>query len=224
MPSFTIRTARRSDLAALIALEGLSFPSDRLSPRSLRRLLAAATAVCRVARGGGDLAGYSLLLFRAGTGVARLYSIAVHPDHRGRGLAAALLSDAERQARKRRRRALRLEVREDNRPAIRLYERSGYRPIGRYRRYYADKANAIRFEKGLLAGRDADADEDRSPDDGIGNSPYISAGRAGRHPRRHPAGRGRRSFSMTRTRRQSNRGSNPLEAPLPRRPHEDKGP
>ena len=49
-------------------------------------------------------------------------------------------------------------MRDDNLPAIRLYERCGYRLIGRYARYYADKADALRYEKLL-----AEPDKDRSP-------------------------------------------------------------
>ncbi len=165
MPDFTIRAATRSDLAGLIALEAMSFGSDRLSPRSFRRLIAAPTAACRVARSKDGLAGYHLVLFRENTAVARLYSIAVHPKARGKGLATLLLADAERVARRRGCRALRLEVRTDNRRALRLYERQGYRPIGRFTRYYADKTDAIRYEKRLarraIAAREPD--EDRSP-------------------------------------------------------------
>ena len=113
-------------------------------------------------REGLEILGYSLLLFRDGTGVARLYSIAVDARHRGRGLAAALLADAERVALKRGRTRVSLEVRDDNGAAIRLYERLGYRLIGRNADYYADGAGARRYEKrldrttsGLSRGADA---------------------------------------------------------------------
>ncbi len=44
---------------------------------------------------------------------------------------------------------LRLEVREDNSRAIRIYEKSGYRKIGREPGYYEDGATALRYEKTL---------------------------------------------------------------------------
>jgi ribosomal protein S18 acetylase RimI-like enzyme len=68
---------------------------------------------------------------------------------RGAGLGRRLLADAERVAAADRKGVLRLEVRADNRPAIRLYESLGYRQIGRYAGYYADKTDAIRYEKPL---------------------------------------------------------------------------
>ena len=149
MPKYTIRKALRSDVAALLALESIAFRSDRLSRRSFRRAIGSASAVLRVGMTNRHLAGYHMTLFRANAGAARLYSIAVDPGHRGQGLAALLLSDAERQSALRGRRSLRLEVREDNESAIRLYERLGFRRIGVRSGYYADGATALRYEKRL---------------------------------------------------------------------------
>jgi ribosomal protein S18 acetylase RimI-like enzyme len=157
MRSLSIRDATLSDLGRLSALENDSFRSDRLSARSLRRLIGSASAACRVVRGGAEILGYYLLLFRAGTRVARLYSIAVDRRHRGEGVASSLMANAERAARRRGRSRLRLEVRDDNRAAIRLYERLGYRLIGRRAGYYADNANALRYEKRLDRRRQAPA-------------------------------------------------------------------
>lgn len=177
MPSFKIRDAGPADIDVLAALETAAFAADRLSRRSFRRLIGAESAACRIAQIGNELAGYSLLLFRRGTRVARLYSIAVDSRHRGRGLAEALMRDAERTAERRGSVALRLEVREDNAAAIGLYRRLGYRPIGTYANYYADESAALRFEKTLPGGRrgrSAEPDEDRSPRDSR-NSFYIDA-------------------------------------------------
>lgn len=179
MGGLAIRKGRQSDLAALTAIEAASFASDRLSRRSLRRLLAAETARVRMASLSGRPVGYHIVLFRSGSAVARLYSIAVDPAARGKGSGAALLGDAERVSRRRGRTALRLEVRADNLGAIRLYESRGYVRIGAYRHYYADKADALRYEKRLGPGPRArapdrqglDSDKDRSPADfGVLNS------------------------------------------------------
>lgn len=149
MRSSSIRAATLPDVDRLLALEADSFGSDRLSLRSFRRLLRAPSAECRVLRDGAETVGYALLLFRAGARVARLYSVAVDRRFRGRGLAAALLGDAERVARRRGADRMSLEVREDNDAAIRLYERLGYVLKGRRAGYYADGADARRYEKRL---------------------------------------------------------------------------
>jgi ribosomal protein S18 acetylase RimI-like enzyme len=124
-----------------------------MSRRSLRRLIGRDTACLRVAISAGRLVGYYLVLFRHNSLLARLYSIAVDSRSRGAGVGHRLLVDAERVAARRGCRALRLEVRVANRPAIGLYERHAFRRIGRYRQYYADGADALRFEKALAARR-----------------------------------------------------------------------
>jgi ribosomal protein S18 acetylase RimI-like enzyme len=160
-----LRDARPSDLADLGVLEAEGFPTDRLSRRSMRRLLSAPSARLRVMALDGGLAGYHLTLFRRGSRVARLYSLVVAPEHRGRGTAEALLADAEALATRAGAHSLRLEVRQDNSRAIRFYARRGYRQIGVVPRYYADMADALRYEKPLAAREPAAADraEDRSP-------------------------------------------------------------
>jgi ribosomal protein S18 acetylase RimI-like enzyme len=144
-----IRAAVPSDVDRLLALEDACFASDRLGARSFRHFVKAPTAALRVIGDGDRIDGYSLLLFRAGSRVARLYSIAVAPEVRGRGLAARLLADAETLARGRNMDRLALEVREDNPAAIGFYERRGYALSGRASGYYEDGADARRYEKRL---------------------------------------------------------------------------
>ena len=174
MPVLRIRDGKSADLAILCEIESAAFAGDRLSLRSFRRLIGRPSARLRVGVTDGTVAGYSLVLTRAGSTVARLYSIAVAASARGLGYGERLLADAERQAGQAGAMALRLEVRADNAAAIRLYERCKYRSIGVYRRYYADGSDALRYQKVLprRTSRRArqeqgggDAAEDRSPAD-----------------------------------------------------------
>jgi ribosomal protein S18 acetylase RimI-like enzyme len=177
MEKIVIHDADRADLAGLMRLETEVFASNRLSPRSFRRVIARPSAVCRVAHLDGLLAGYHLVLFRRGSTVARLYSIAVAPALRGRGVAALLMRDAEQAARGRGAQSLRLEARVDNAAAIRLYERRGYRLIGRIQGYYADGIEALRYERDLddpEKNRATSAEEDRSPRDSRATLAYMS--------------------------------------------------
>ncbi|TIS30252.1 GNAT family N-acetyltransferase, partial [Mesorhizobium sp.] len=68
----------------------------------------------------GRIAGYAVVLFRKGSGVARLYSIATGPLFGGLGIGRMLLKRAEEAAFEHNRMMLRLEVREDNSRAIRI--------------------------------------------------------------------------------------------------------
>ncbi|MER8698358.1 GNAT family N-acetyltransferase/peptidase C39 family protein [Mesorhizobium sp. M1273] len=144
-----IRKARASDVDDLAAIEKAVFSSDRISRRSFRQLIERDTAELLVGENDGHVAGYAVVLFRKGSGDARLYSIAVGPFFGGRGVGRLLLEQAEAAAFEHGRMMLRLEVREDNPRAIQIYEQSGYRKIGREPGYYEDGATALRYEKTL---------------------------------------------------------------------------
>jgi ribosomal-protein-alanine acetyltransferase len=146
-----IREAQSSDIDDLARLEAKAFASDRLSRRRLSAHARSATAGLLTARRGGKLAGYALVLTRRGSSAARLHSLAVDPQAEGQGVGSRLLAAAETAALARGAKSLRLEVRTDNAAAIRLYERAGYRMIGRRDGYYEDGAAALRYERDLRA-------------------------------------------------------------------------
>jgi ribosomal protein S18 acetylase RimI-like enzyme len=144
-----IRRGKPADLDALWDIENRVFETDRMSRRSLQRLLASPSAVAMVAQSGGAIAGVALVLFRSTSRIARLYSLAVAPKHTGRGIAAALMAAAEKAARSRQCQWLRLEVHEKNQGAIKVYRKAGYHEFGRHHQYYQDRGHALRFEKKL---------------------------------------------------------------------------
>lgn len=144
-----IRTAKLTDAETLERIEAVSFDSDRLSRRSLNHHLASETADVLIAELDGVAVGYAMMFYRRTTTIGRLYSIATLPQARGRGVGDALMAACERAARKRGCTILRLEVRQDNAGAIRLYEKLGYVAFGRYESYYEDGADALRFDKPL---------------------------------------------------------------------------
>jgi ribosomal protein S18 acetylase RimI-like enzyme len=154
-PSVGLRAAEPADLPALDALEQKVFATDRLSHRSLKRLIGSATARVIVAEHEGELSGTAVVLFRPRSAVARLYSIAVAPHKGGRGLGPMLLEAAEAVAIERGCGAMRLEVHEKNTAAIARYRKSGYREFGRHTGYYQDGGDALRFEKPLAPAKAA---------------------------------------------------------------------
>jgi len=144
-----IRHADLSDLDAIEGLERKAFSGDRLSRRSLRAFVRAPHRPVILALDETGLAGYALVLLPRGGRIARLYSIAVDPERSRRGVGRTLIAAAQTFALEQGRKALRLEVREDNHAALALYERLGYRRLGRYQDYYDDGAPALRLEKQL---------------------------------------------------------------------------
>jgi ribosomal protein S18 acetylase RimI-like enzyme len=145
-----IHKATLQHLDALVALENRSFDTDRLSRRSFRHMLTRANAVTLVDEEGGHLRGYALVLFNAGTSLARLYSIAVDTDCKGQGVGQGLVQATEQAALDGECVSMRLEVRQDNTASLALFRRMGYREFGRYEDYYEDHMEALRFEKVLV--------------------------------------------------------------------------
>lgn len=156
-PDDMIRRADAADLDALVALETASFDADRLSRTSYRRLLRRGSAVILVYEeaheDGRRLCGSAVVLFRRGLAAARLYSIAVAHECRGRGIGQALVEAALEATVARDCLILRLEVREDNEDAIRLYERLGFQRTGHIKAYYSDGVAALRYERTSLTHR-----------------------------------------------------------------------
>jgi [ribosomal protein S18]-alanine N-acetyltransferase len=152
--AINLRRGRRSDLDALDALERDIFKSrlfsgHLISRPSFRRLLASPTAAVIVGELDGQLSGYVLVLYRTNSAFARMYSIGVGADFRRRGLARLLLTAAERDALRRGRISMKLEVRADDRGATALYEAAGYRCFGRSPGYYGGRVDALCYAKAL---------------------------------------------------------------------------
>lgn len=143
----TIRRAVASDIEELQRLEALGFKGDRLSRRSFKRWLKHGGCVFLVWQEGDALCGYVLVIQRRGTRLARLYSLAVDPASRGRGIAASLIERAEQMVRETGSLYMRLEVASNNLSAIGLYRKLGYQQFGLYQDYYEDHSDALRMEK-----------------------------------------------------------------------------
>lgn len=144
-----IRRASPDDLDALVALENRCFDGDRMSRRSYAAALRNPRARVLAAMDGRKLVGAAVVFLRSDTPAARLYSVAVDPALRGRGLGARLLTAAEQAAREGGAASLRLEVKDRNKTALALYAKSGYGIIGRIAQYYDDGSDARRLEKTL---------------------------------------------------------------------------
>lgn len=74
-----------------------------------------------------------------------MMNIAVHPDHRRRGIAQALVEALETCLRNRGSKMLLLEVRDSNAPAITLYEKLGFLQVGLRKNYYRNPKEDARI-------------------------------------------------------------------------------
>ena len=75
-------------------------------------------------------------------------NVAVHPDHRRKGIAESLIGCLVTELKNRGSHALMLEVRASNAPAIALYEKLGFRQVGLRKNYYRNpKEDALILRK-----------------------------------------------------------------------------
>jgi ribosomal-protein-alanine N-acetyltransferase len=133
----TVRPATVGDLDELAALEAASFPEGPWSRQQLADGLAAAGALWLVGAPSEPeepLLGYAA--FQRAADEAELLRVAVAPAKRRRGLGAALVDAGLERLRAAGARACFLEVDPGNRPALVLYDRLGFRPVGRRPGYY----------------------------------------------------------------------------------------
>ncbi|HEX5090684.1 MAG TPA: ribosomal protein S18-alanine N-acetyltransferase [Nocardioides sp.] len=139
----TARPAALDDVDAIAASEADNLGADAWSRALVEEGVAGRLPTVRylVAEQDGRVVGHAVASVVAE--VAELQRIAVHREHRRRGLAGALLDGvvdlAEREGAER----LLLEVREDNSDALAFYHRHGFVEIDRRRRYYRDGATAV---------------------------------------------------------------------------------
>lgn len=150
-----LRFANALDLDAIDGVEAICFREHRFRREFLEWVLKNPSARTLVWEESGRIVGSVMILLD--TSRVRVLSIAVLPGFRRRGLGDALLDAAERTARSLGARIARLEVSTQNRSAIALYRRRGYRTEGLLPGYYSWGDDALAMEKSLNATLKMDA-------------------------------------------------------------------
>ncbi len=134
------------DAGAMAALHAASFHRG-WSEHEFEQLLLDRNVVAHRAALGGKLVGF--ILSRMVIGEAEILSIAVTRSRRGRGLGRKLLDLHLRRLAGLAVHTVFLEVDEANRPARRLYERAGFRNVGRREGYGGPDAPALVLRRDL---------------------------------------------------------------------------
>ena len=130
----TIRPAHESDLDDVAAIERTVF-ADPWSRRSFVDLVDARQVLFLVASDSNSVVGYAVVLI---SGVeSELANLAVSRIVQRHGLGRRLLAEAVEQVKARGCGEMYLEVRASNEAALKLYETSGFKAVGRRARYYA---------------------------------------------------------------------------------------
>jgi len=133
MNQVMVRDMQPDDLPAVHAIEIVSFSSP-WSWQSVAAEIASSQSVRLVAVIEDAVAGY--VMARQVLDEGQLLDIAVHKDNRRAGIAGLLISELLLRLRQGGCKSLYLEVRESNAPAIKLYEKYGFRMISKRKDYY----------------------------------------------------------------------------------------
>ena len=141
-------TLRDGDLGQVVAIERASFANPWKRDHFRFAIHGNRWAVNRVIRLGDEVLAYACVWMIEDE--MKINNIAVHPDHRGRGLGGWLLRRMLADARGKGCTVARLEVRPSNRAALRVYRDHGFREVGRHKGYYRDeREDAILMEAPL---------------------------------------------------------------------------
>lgn len=134
--SMKIRRATFDDLDSLVEIEIDAFSTPWSQAALGVELSVNDTARYFVAEKDGKIIGYGGMWVIIDE--AHITNLAVLTEYRGQGVGQALVDALKDQAREENCRAATLEVRLSNLIARRLYEKSGFAPVGIRPRYYSD--------------------------------------------------------------------------------------
>ena len=141
----TIRKAKLYDVPAISRIERESFDSP-WSPEEITKDVTSEddSIYFAVAMAGEERAGYAEM--RTVKGEAQIYNIAVAPEFRGEGIGERLLTHLIDKCREDNVDLMTLEVRAGNEAAMELYDKLGFKEVGRRKAYYG-KSDAILMNK-----------------------------------------------------------------------------
>ena len=143
------RLFRLSDLDRILQIEHASFRKDAYDRKLFAEFHHKCGELFLVGVKGRKVCGYIVTCMggRTDPGIAELVSIAVDPEHRGKGIASALLTSTIRRLRRRGVIRFHLMVKVTNRVAIGFYEGYGFHKTRIARRYYEDGSDGWRMER-----------------------------------------------------------------------------
>jgi ribosomal-protein-alanine N-acetyltransferase len=144
-----IRSAALNDVPAILAIEQQAPSAAHWTAERYYKLMG--SGVILVAEGAaGELCGF--VCAKSVAGEWEIENVVVAAKFLRRGIANELVRELIQRAANEAASALLLEVRESNLPARRLYEKHGFREVGRRRVYYRDPVEdailyALRFDR-----------------------------------------------------------------------------
>jgi ribosomal-protein-alanine acetyltransferase len=137
-------------LGKLYEIEKQCFGQEAFTKQQLTYLFTAYNAIGLAARVNSDIAGFAIARLDIGrtTSFGHILTVDIAPAYRRKGIAQKLLQGIEAIFREKGIKECRLEVREDNVAALNLYQKLGYKKVGKLEKYYG-KAHGLYLQKPL---------------------------------------------------------------------------
>jgi len=148
--AMTIEDASIRYLDRLYEIEMECFGKEAFTKQQIAYLLTDYSSIGLVAKVDDKIIGFIIgrIHVERKSVIGHILTIDVSPKHRRKGVAQGLLQEIERIFREKGVEVCYLEAREDNIAALNLYQKSGYRKIGRLKNYYRN-AHGIYLKKVL---------------------------------------------------------------------------
>jgi ribosomal-protein-alanine N-acetyltransferase len=145
-----IETATTKLLDQLFQIEEQCFDQEAFSKRQIAYLLTDYNSIAFVAKVNEVIAGFIIAQVEVeeNTEFGHIITINVVPNLRRKGIGKRLLLEIETLLKQKGIEESRLEVREDNHNAIKLYQTMGYKTLGKLENYYGKK-HGVYFQKTL---------------------------------------------------------------------------
>lgn len=146
----TYRSANAQDIPVMVSLDKQLFPYSPWSSGQYREEISAPTRHFIVALDDAQrIIGYAGVFALEGT-AADILTVGVIPEHRGQGIARALMALITEWAKTQGSNAMMLEVKIDNLEAISLYETLGYLKLNIRKNYFGSGLDALVMRKDLI--------------------------------------------------------------------------
>ena len=146
----TYRSANAQDILVMVSLDKLLFPYAPWSSGQYREEISSPTRHFIVALNDAQsIIGYAGV-FAPGHAEADILTVGVVPEHRGQGIARALMALITEWAKMQGSIAMMLEVKIDNLEAISLYESLGFLKLNIRKDYFGTGLDALVMRKELL--------------------------------------------------------------------------
>ena len=137
-------------LDKLYEIEKQCFNQEAFTKQQIAYLLTDYNAIGLAARANGEIAGFVIARVDIGRNapLGHILTVDIAPSYRRKGIAQKLLHEIETIFKERGIKECRLEVREDNVAASNLYQKLGYKKVGKLEKYYGD-AHGLYLKKTL---------------------------------------------------------------------------